>query len=274
MKVLVTGANGYIGKHVVEALLNKGCDVYAADVRFEGMDERVNKVTAPIFDNPNIFEESGCPDVCIHMAWRDGFVHNSEAHIVDLPKHYAFIKNMLEGGLKQIITMGSMHEVGYWEGAIDENTPTHPSSYYGIAKNALRDISKLLADANGACWQWVRAYYIYGDDLRGSSIFSKIAKADAEGKKTFPFTTGKNKYDFITVDRLADQIVVVACLKEIDGIINCCSGKPVALGEEIEGFIKKKGYSIKLEYGAFPDRPYDSPAVWGDATKINKIMSK
>ena len=55
MKVLVTGANGYIGKHVVEALLNKGCDVYAADVRFEGMDERVNKVTAPIFDNPNIF---------------------------------------------------------------------------------------------------------------------------------------------------------------------------------------------------------------------------
>ena len=60
MKVLVTGANGYIGKHVVEALLNKGCDVYAADVRFEGMDERVNKVTAPIFDNPNIFEESGC----------------------------------------------------------------------------------------------------------------------------------------------------------------------------------------------------------------------
>lgn len=137
MKVLVTGANGYIGKHVVEALLNKGCDVYAADVRFEGMDERVKKVTAPIFDNPEIFEESGCPDVCIHMAWRDGFVHNSEAHIVDLPKHYGFIKNMLEGGLKQIITMGSMHEVGYWEGAIDENTPTHPSSYYGIAKMPL-----------------------------------------------------------------------------------------------------------------------------------------
>ena len=66
----------------------------------------------------------------------------------------------------------------------------------------------------------------------------------------------------------------MACQKEIDGIINCCSVNPVAIGEEIEGFIKKKGYSFKLEYGAFPDRPYDSPAVWGDATKINKIMSK
>ena len=84
MKVLVTGANGYIGKHVVEALLNKGCDVYAADVRFEGMDERVNKVTAPIFDNPNIFEESGCPDVCIHMAWREMGSCTIQRHILSI----------------------------------------------------------------------------------------------------------------------------------------------------------------------------------------------
>lgn len=67
-----------------------------------------------------------------------------------------------------------------------------------------------------------------------------------KAKKTFPFTTGKNKYDFITVDRLADQIAAVACQKEIDGIINCCSGKPVALGEEIEGFIKKKDILLSL----------------------------
>jgi hypothetical protein len=46
------------------------------------------------------------------------------------------------------------------------------------------------------------------------------------------------------------------------------------LSDRVERFIKENNYNIKLEYGAFPDRPYDSPAVWGDATKINKIMSK
>ena len=274
-RILVTGAGGYIGRHVVKALLDNGQDVIASDLRLNDVDSRAEHIETNLFESDsNIYSTLGKPDVCLHMAWRDGFKHNSDNHMGDLSSHYRLIKNMLDGGLPQIAVMGTMHEVGYWEGAIDEHTPCHPASMYGIAKNALRDISKLLADANGACWQWVRAYYIYGDDLRGSSIFSKIAKADAEGKKTFPFTTGKNKYDFITVDRLADQIAAVACQKEIDGIINCCSGKPVALGEEIEGFIKKKGYSIKLEYGAFPDRPYDSPAVWGDATKINKIMSK
>ena len=59
---------------------------------------------------------------------------------------------------------------------------------------------------------------------------------------------------------------------KVNGIINCCSGKPISLAQKVESFIKEHGYKIKLEYGAYPDRPYDSPAVWGDNTKINKIL--
>ena len=59
---------------------------------------------------------------------------------------------------------------------------------------------------------------------------------------------------------------------KINGIINCCSGVPVSLGDKIESFIEEHRLDIKLDYGAYPDRPYDSPAVWGDATKINSIM--
>lgn len=273
-KVLVTGANGYIGRHVVDKLIDRGCEVVAVDFQLDGVNDKAEKVTTAIFDNPNVFEECGRPDACIHMAWRDGFVHNSDAHIEDLPKHYGFVKTMLESGLKQIAIMGTMHEVGYWEGAIDENTPTNPSSNYGIAKDALRNLSHLLAQQHECCWQWLRAYYIYGDDMRGNSIFSKIAVAAKEGKETFPFTTGKNLYDFIEVDQLAEQIAASLVQDEVDGIINCCTGKPVSLGEEIENFIKKRGFNIKLQYGAFPDRPYDSPGVWGDATKIQQIMKK
>jgi dTDP-6-deoxy-L-talose 4-dehydrogenase (NAD+) len=45
---------------------------------------------------------------------------------------------MVKGGLRQIIVMGTMHEVGYWEGEINDKTPTHPTSLYGVAKDALR----------------------------------------------------------------------------------------------------------------------------------------
>lgn len=45
-----------------------------------------------------------------------------------------------------------------------------------------------------------------------------------------------------------------------------------ALKDKVEAFIKEKGLPIKLKYGAFPDRPYDSKIIYGDSTKINKIL--
>ena len=55
-------------------------------------------------------------------------------------------------------------------------------------------------------------------------------------------------------------------------MINCCSGIPVSLADKVEEYIETHQYKIRPQYGAFPDRPYDSPGVWGNAEKIKKIM--
>ena len=275
MRYLVTGANGYIGSHVVNKLLDHGQEVIAADVDFKIVDHRAVCVKKDIFSrNENVYKEFMQPDVCIHLAWRNGFVHNANSHILELPEHYLFLKNMVQGGLQHLVAMGTMHEVGYWEGAIDESTPTHPKSLYGIAKNTLRQLSEELAAQHSICLQWIRGYYILGDDLKNNSIFSKIMKASMEGKKKFPFTSGKNLYDFIKVNELAEQIVAVAEQTAVTGVINCCTGKPVSLAERVETFIHENNLDIVLEYGAFPDREYDSPGVWGDPGKIQMIMNK
>lgn len=272
MKILVTGANGYLGQGIVRIILNNGHCVVATDFNTQFVDERAERIVCNLFEVDNPYSFFGEPDVLLHLAWRDGFVHYSSAHIDDLPKHYAFIKKMVDGGIQQVAVMGSMHEIGFFEGSINESTPCHPTTPYGIAKNALRDLTQMICKQKNIVFQWLRGYYIVGNSKFGSSIFSKITAAVDEGKTEFPFTLGQNQYDFIDYPDFCAQVAAVVGQKNEQGIINICSGKPEKLADRVERFIKENDYRIKLQYGAFPDRPYDSKAIWGNDTKIRKIM--
>ena len=272
LKILVTGANGYLGQGIVRSILNNGHCVVATDFNTQFVDERAERIGCNLFEVDNPYSFFGEPDVLLHLAWRDGFVHYSSAHIEDLPKHYAFIKKMVDGGIQQVAVMGSMHEIGFFEGSINESTPCHPTTPYGIAKNALRDLTQMLCKQKNIVFQWLRGYYIVGNSKFGSSIFSKITAAVDEGKTEFPFTLGQNQYDFIDYPDFCAQVAAVVGQKNEQGIINICSGKPEKLADRVERFIKENDYRIKLQYGAFPDRPYDSKAIWGNDTKIRKIM--
>lgn len=271
-KVLVTGGSGYIGTHVVDALRGRGADVVPVSRNVSsGADRSTVKRSFADID-ADWLAHHGPFDVVVHLAWTDGFDHNASSHIDNLPHHVRFVGEVMSAGIRQFAGLGSMHEVGYWEGEIGEATPTRPRSMYGIAKNALREAARLETEKAGATFQWLRPYYILGDDARNNSIFTKILRWEAEGKATFPFNSGVNRYDFIDVRELAEQIAAASLQTTVTGIIECCSGRPMALRDKVETFIADHHLKIRPEYGAFPDRPYDSPGVWGNTAKIEKIV--
>ncbi len=274
MKVLVTGANGYLGMGIVEQLLNDGITVVATDFSTERVDSRADSIDVDLFSVDNPYCYFGYPDVVLHLAWRDGFKHNSENHLKDLNNHYLFLSRLMKSGIKRVAVLGSMHEVGFYEGCINESTPCNPQSLYGISKNALRQAVMLEAQNNHVAVQWIRGYYIVGNTGTGCSIFSKIVQAENEGKKDFPFTIGLNQYDFIDYDRFCEQTAAIVEQVEVEGIIENCLGAPMKLGDRVESFIRENDFNINLQYGAYPDRPYDSKAVWGDQRKIVSVMAQ
>lgn len=187
-----------------------------------------NVVQIDLFkDNQNFYELLGKPDACLHMAWRDGFKHNSEKHLNDLPYHYSFLKNLIDNGIESLSIMGSMHEIGFYEGEVSEDTPTNPSSLYGICKNALRQMMESTVKNTNTSLKWLRCYYIYGDDKNNHSIFTKLIEAEENGQELFPFTSGINKYDFTHIDDLVKMLSCATVQNNVNGIIECCSGIPV-----------------------------------------------
>lgn len=272
MKILVTGANGYLGQGIVKHLLDLGNEVIATDFKVDNVDNRAENIACDLFSIENPYDYFNEPDVVLHLAWRDGFVHYSDAHVQDFPKHYSFIKSFCESSVKRIAIMGSMHEIGFFEGCIKEDTPCNPITPYGIVKNSLRELTVVLCKQNNKEYEWLRGYYIVGNSKFGCSIFSKITAAEAEGKTEFPFTMGLNQFDFIDYEVFCEQVARSVIQNEVLGVINICSGYPEKLADRVERFIIENGYKIKLKYGAFPDRPYDSKAVWGDSSKIDIIM--
>jgi len=275
-RVVVTGAAGYLGPHVVSALADRGHEVVAAvrPGRGHGLDPRAEVVEADIlapgFD-PDAWGPT--PHAVVHLAWKDGFRHNSPAHMSQLSAHFDLLTGLAARGVARVVALGTMHEVGYWEGAIAADTPTDPLSQYGVAKDALRR-SLTLAIASNTSFAWARAYYIYGDDRRSESIFRKLLDAADEGRTEFPFTTGKNLYDFIRVEELGRQLAALVDAEDVTGTMNCCTGVPVSLADQVERFIADNDLGLTLKYGAFPDRPYDSPGVWGDASVIDEVMAR
>ena len=92
MNILVTGASGYLGQGIVKHLLDNNHSVIAIGRKPERIDERAERIAADIFSTADPYKIFGEPDVLLHLAWKDGFIHYSDAHIEDLPKHYQFIK--------------------------------------------------------------------------------------------------------------------------------------------------------------------------------------
>lgn len=275
-RVVVTGANGYIGVHVVNELLKytEMFSVVAASRENGNLTKEVEFVHFDLLcdaEDEKIYEKLGKPDICIHLAWRNGFEHNALSHITDFHKHFLFLKNLIEHGTKQLAVTGSFREYGAVNGMVDASVTIKPNNYYTLSKLMLKDALEIICE-DKFCLQWLRPFTVYGDDIHNQSILSKIIQWEAEGKTTFPFTDGNEQYDYISVYDLAKQIVAIVAQDEVNGVIDCCSGKPTRLGDHVEQFIEENGYKIRPEYGAFPRRGYDSPVIYGDKTKIEKIL--
>ncbi len=281
MKILVTGATGFIGNYVVEQLLEAGYTVIATSTNIETAKQKswFNKVIFVEHNimettNENLFKKFNTPNNLIHLAWGSLNDFKNKIHIdVVLPAHIKFITNLVQNGLTDITCVGTCLEYGMQEGELSEEMAPKPIIAYPIAKNRLRETLEELQKTNVFYFKWVRLFYMYGKGQSSKSILQLLENALQNNDSVFNMSLGEQQRDYLPVTLVSKNIIIFALQQKVNGIINCCSGKPITIKQLVTNYLNEKQKNIKLNLGYYPYTDYEPMRFWG-STKKNKNITK
>jgi len=213
------------------------------------------------------------PDILIHLAWEGLPNYKAPFHIEqNLPRHFAFLENMIQHGLKSLTVTGTCFEYGMQEGCLTEEMEVHPANPYAIAKNTLREKLQRLEINHAFSLRWVRLFYMYGEGQNPNALLSQLSTALANKETVFNMSGGEQVRDFLPVEKVAEYIVKIALQEKVKGVINCCSGKPVTVRQLVEEYLKKNNKTIQLNLGYYPYPDYEPMRFWGGDTKLKSIL--
>ena len=280
MKIAVTGASGFIGSYVLPLLIQSGAEVIAAtrDKRSLEQYKTLCDIVQIDYHKPskNSYAALHKPDVLVHLAWGDISNYMALSHYESqLPTHYAFIKNMVNSGLRSVCVAGTCFEYGMRSGVMKEDFLTNPATPYGFAKDSLRRELEFLQKGMDYAFNltWMRLFYMYGVGQPENTLFSQLRAAVGRGDSIFRMSGGEQLYDYLSVAEVAQKIAFFSQANKDIGIVNICKGEPTSVRALVEGWIRESGWEIELELGYYPYRTAEPMAFWGSKALMEKWLA-
>lgn len=279
MKIAVTGACGFIGRHVVAELERRGVDVVAVlrpgRQRPSWLPASVQVTHLDIADVPaDAFSRLGSPDGLVHLAWGGLPNYRSLHHFeAELPAQYRFLGRLVESGLQRLLVTGTCFEYGMQSGELREDMDAAPANPYALAKDALRKQLTFLRERHPFQFTWARLFYMYGEGQAPNSLYPQLKRAAAAGQAEFPMSGGEQLRDYLPVESVVRHLAALVIDRGDDGIVNVCSGQPVSVRSLVERWIAENAWSIAPQLGHYPYPDYEPLAFWGSSEKLRHCLS-
>jgi UDP-glucose 4-epimerase len=277
MRVLLTGASGFVGSYVLRELLRRESAEVTALVRDPGAAWRIRDDLSAVNVVRMALEDAGlakmirslAPTHVIHLAWSGvlGKNRNDPAQHENVSSSMRLLALSLEAGAKHFIGLGSQAEYGLCKLRVDEATPTAPTTMYGAAKLATCLMASRLCQIYEARFAWLRLFSAYGPRDHPDWMIPYLTLKLLHGEKP-SLTKAEQRWDYLYVEDAAAAIVAAAANDQACGIFNLGSGSAPRLRDIIEKVRDAIDAALPIGFGEVPYRPDQIMHLEADIAKL------
>ena len=265
-RVAVTGSTGFLGRHLVKALRQRG---YAPSL----LEHSTLDLTDPSAVTEKLVEQR--PSMVFHLAGTRG-VGNPHVWSTCAELNVAATVHLLDAaqrvGVERIVIIGSADEYGNQPGPLSEDLDVKPTSPYAASKAAATRFAQAMFERDGCPVVILRPFTVYGPG-QPSNMFVAEAVECAVNDEPFRMTEGRQRRDLVYVDDAIVAFIEAAVAPGIEGqIINVGSGKAHALREVAELVWQISGSRGELMIGARAAGNTELHDTWADVRRANELL--
>lgn len=276
MKILITGATGFIGKAFLKSFVRQGHNILILARSLSSLPhfERLEFIQGDLNNLGGVIPEIKAfqPEVCVHLAWEGIPDYGYEMSLQNLTQGVMLFHRLVEEcGCRKIVATGSCWEYGRSFGVCREGDPVMTNSYFVWAKQALCNFGLMLAATRAISFVWLRFFYVYGPGQRAGSLIPSLVSELKNGQRP-QVKAALNANDFVYVDDVVAAIGLSVKRDILTGIYNVGTGRAVPVWEVCSKLEKAMGqeshFAMELKKTALGK----TADFWADTQKSRQVL--
>lgn len=279
MRVLVTGATGFLGSHLTRHLLEAGHEPLALVVpgndlrRLSDIASDLRLIYGTLQGIAELRAElcTWRPQACIHLAWytEPGKYLHAKENIDSLQGSLSLLQELHACDCRYLIGIGTCAEYETRLGLLSESDKLSPETLYAASKLSFLLLGQQIAAQLGMQFAWGRIFYVYGpnEDPRRlvPSAILKLQKG-----QSFLASPGRQVRDYLHVEDVSRALVTML-EKQATGVYNVCSSEPITIRELLNTIGQLIHHQDLIRLGALPYRDWEPMYICGDNSRLKTL---
>ncbi len=271
MRILVTGASGFVGRHAVNALIEAGAEVHAVARDVLPIDCEWHSLDLLDPENAAGIARRVKPDAVLHLAWcvDHGVFWTDPANADWVAASLILARSAMEHGCRHFTGVGTCFEYDWPStGDCDERTtPLTGHTLYDIAKSSARAVLDALFASQGLGFAWARLFFLYGPDEDPRRLVASVARALVRGEAA-RCSQGLAVRDFMDVRDCGAALAAITLSGATD-TINVGAGHGARVAEVASMLGQLAGRPDLIKLGALPDRADEPVRIVADTRRLS-----